>query len=118
MHAKERTKRGGLFVGMVVVSALLLIFTPGAYSQQQTFQPSSQPVKGTLVLDVTPPGAILTLDGVRMGSAKDFRRDLSPGSTPHRNLSRRLCDDQEDRDHTSPENSVPRAASCRQPSIA
>jgi hypothetical protein len=38
------------------------------------------PTKGTLVLAVTPPGAILTLDGKQIGPAKDFRQELSAGA--------------------------------------
>jgi len=39
------------------------------------------PTKGTLALDVTPSGAILTLDGNRIGPVRDFHRELSAG--PH-----------------------------------
>ena len=37
------------------------------------------PVTGTLVLDVTPSGAMLTLDGNQIGPAKDFHQELPPG---------------------------------------
>ena len=33
-----------------------------------------------MVLDVTPSGAILTLDGKHIGPAKDFRQELSAGT--------------------------------------
>ena len=35
---------------------------------------------GTFTLDVTPAGAALTLDGAAMGSANDFRQELSAGN--------------------------------------
>jgi PEGA domain len=37
------------------------------------------PTTGTLVLDVTTPGAVLILDGKRIGLAKGFRRELPAG---------------------------------------
>jgi hypothetical protein len=41
--------------------------------------PPALPTTGTLDLEVFPPGAILTIDGVRIGNANGFRRELSAG---------------------------------------
>ena len=47
---------------------------------QLALVPPPQPMKGSLVLDVATPGAILTLDGKQIGPAKDFRQELSAGT--------------------------------------
>ena len=39
-----------------------------------------KPRMGSLNLGVTPPGAILTLDGKQIGPVKDFPQELSAGS--------------------------------------
>jgi len=38
------------------------------------------PTTGTLMLDVMPPSAVLTLDGKQIGPAKDFRQEFSAGT--------------------------------------
>ena len=40
----------------------------------------ASPATGTLKLDVTPAEAVLALDGTEMGSANDFRQELSAGT--------------------------------------
>ena len=42
-------------------------------------RPPLTPTTGTLVLDVTTPGAVLMLDGKRIGLAKGFRQELPAG---------------------------------------
>jgi hypothetical protein len=83
MPAQGQTKRRGLFAGIAAaLSALLIALMHSAVYPQHTLSPSSPPSKGTLVLDVTPPGAILKLDGKTIGPANGFHRELLPAG-PH-----------------------------------
>ena len=81
MLTEGKAKRRGPFAGIVVMSAFLITVGPGVVYPQNTLPPSSPPTSGTLVLDGTPLGAILTIDGERIGPAKGLHQALSPG--PH-----------------------------------
>ena len=80
MFVGATTKGRGLFAGIAALSALLISLIHGAVYSQDTL-PSSPSRTGILVLDVTPPDAILTLDGEKIGPVGNFRKELSAG--PH-----------------------------------
>ena len=81
MLAKGQAKKRGLFACVAVLLVLVTALIPTAGHSQNNL-PSSASATGTLVLrDVTPPGAIVTLDGKQVGPAKGFRQGLAAG--PH-----------------------------------
>jgi hypothetical protein len=81
MLAKGQAKKRGLFACVAVLLVLVTALIPTAGHSQNNL-PSSASATGTLVLrDVTPPGAIVTLDGKQVGPAKGFRQELAAG--PH-----------------------------------
>jgi hypothetical protein len=77
MLIRAQNKRHGLFAGIAFLSVMLSALIHGSVHSQDTL-PSSPTRTGILVLEVTPPDAILTLDGEKIGPVGNFRKRSPP----------------------------------------
>jgi hypothetical protein len=71
----DKVKKIAIVIPAIGIMGLLLILSCFYYA---LIEPS--PRMGSLNLGVTPPGAILTLDGKQIGPVRDFPQELSAGS--------------------------------------